>query len=222
MKYFILVIIFSYSIFSENLSIGLKNDILFYEFRNELKTNWEIKFFNDKLLFVRKEPIYILPLNKFDKAELANLSEEKRKSFFVKKGMRVHSKLIFQILKRKNVLEEISFADKREKIESELRELPSKYKIEELIKNKNVEDQEEILKGKKKTDKKRLVKFFKKRKELISELPLEAEYRFDKYELYLLEREGIKNKYSAIYPDSVTGEILQIEKYLYKYRIKPF
>jgi hypothetical protein len=222
MKYFIIIIISSFSIFSDKLSIGLKNDTLFYEFRNELKTDWEMKFFNDKLLFVRKEPIYILPLNKFDRAEVSSLTEEKRKSFFIKKGMRVHSKLIFQILKRKNVLEEVSFSDKKEKIESELRELPVKYKVDELIKNKNLENQDEIVKGKKKADRKRLVQFFKKRKELIAELPLEAEYRFDKYELYLIEREGIKNKYSAIYPDSVTGEILQIEKYLYKYRIKPF
>lgn len=51
-------------------------------------------------------------------------------------------------------------------------------------------------------------------------MPRIPDYHFNKFTLFLISKRGVNNDYAEVYPESVTGEFIKVEKLLFKYRAK--
>ncbi len=200
---------------SEKINLG--EDILFQKFLSELTSPWEIKFPKNQLVFRRRDPVLVLPSHKLNAPEIIE-SEESRIARFQKQGMRQNPMLVFNIRKKMNIFEQVKIENTNSEIELKIQQLRKKYKIDSIQEKRLSPKSEEIYTPKTKKEKLNLKKFIKERDKLNLKYSNEPSYLFDRYVLVFSEKKGINSEYTEVYPDSVTGEFLQIEKALYKYK----
>ncbi len=196
---------------------SIAKDELFMEFMSKLSTDWKVKFEKEEMVFERIEPIYVLPTN-LEEKKVEIIDEEKKLEKFKKYGMRLKPLLRYKFAKRRKIKEELTAISKKEEIEDSIYKLRIKYKIDQMVNLKKTTPENEVYEPKSKKQKLNLKKFLKEKEILEKKIPLFPDYIFRNYFITLIEKKGMKTLYKDIYPESVVGEFLEIEKNLYKYK----
>lgn len=223
MKYFFILFTLLYCTFESYLSKDLKTteleeDPAFLEIKTKLNSNWKVYVKKDLLFLERKEPVLVMP----ERRVKAALSEtEKEKLTRMKKfGMKMKPNIIYRFEKRWTVNDLMQAEIRKEEIENKIIELPEKYKIRHLLENDFSKKGSKIYIPKTKLEKRKVKGYFDEKIKLEKKIPAFPDYHFNKFSLFIISKKGVSGDYSEVYPESVLGEFIQVEKLLFKYKVK--
>lgn len=220
MKYFVLfLILFSvnYSLFANS---DLEKDPEFLEIKAKLDSRWKVYTKKDLLFLERKEPVLVMPESKSNANPALNETENEKMERLRKFGMKMKPSITYRFQKRWTVNESIETEIEREEILAKIQYLPKKYKIEHLLDNDLSKNGNDIYTPKTKKEKKRIKDYFNEKSKLEKKIPPLPDYHLSKFTLFLISKKGVSNEYAEVYPESVMGEFIQVEKLLFKYKIK--
>lgn len=220
MKYFIIILLLIQ--FGQPLrSVSeLETDPIFIEFKNRLDLRWRIQIKKNLVILERKEPVLVMPFSQ-TKEENTKPETEKAKLIRLKKfGMKMKPNIIYKFEKRWTVNDTIAAEIKKEEIESKIAELPDKYKIRHLLENDLSKKGSEIYTPKTKAEKRKVKEYFNEKIKLEKKIPLFPDYHLNKFSLFSISKKGVSGEYAEVYPESVLGEFIQVDKLLFKYKVK--
>ncbi|MBP9885777.1 MAG: hypothetical protein KBF93_05755 [Leptospiraceae bacterium] len=199
---------------------SLEQDPAFVEIKAKLNANWKVYTKKDLLFLERKEPVFVMPEKKVISKETLYETDKEKLARMKKFGMKMKPNIIYRFQKRWTVNDLIQADMAREEIQKKISALPKKYKIEHLLENDLNRQGSEIYVPKTKQEKSRVKEYFNEKSKLEKKIPPFPNYHLTKFSLFLISKKGISGEYSEVYPESVTGEFIQVDKLLFKYKVK--
>jgi hypothetical protein len=198
----------------------LEQDPEFLEIKKKLDSRWKIYTKKDLLFLERKEPVLVMPESKINSNQTLGETEKEKMERLKKYGMKMKPSISYRFQKRWTVNEMIESEVERENIISQVEQLPKKYKIEYLLDKELSRNGNEIYTPRTKKAKKRIKEYFVEKSKLEKKIPLSPDYHLTKFTLFLISKKGVSSEYAEVYPESVMGEFIQVEKLLFKYKVK--
>lgn len=203
------------------LSISdLEQDPEFLEIKKKLDSRWKVYTKKDLLFLERKEPVLVMPESKINSNKTLGETENEKMERLKKYGMKMKPSISYRFQKRWTVNEMIESEVERENILKQIEFLPQKYKIEYLLDKELSRNGNEIYTPRTKKEKKRIKEYFVEKSRLEKKIPLSPDYHLTKFTLFLISKKGVSSEYAEVYPESVMGEFIQVEKLLFKYKVK--
>jgi hypothetical protein len=219
MKHIIYILIYigiSFPIYSTDL----ETDPAFIEIKAKLDSAWKV-FTKKNLLYIeRKEPVLVMPENKINAPVALRETESDKLERMKKFGMKMKPALIYQFQKRWTVNDLLRVDTEREDTLSKIQSLPKRYKIEHLLDKDLSRKGGEIYTPQTKKEKRKVKNYFNEKAKLEKKIPALPDYHLTKFSLFLISKRGVSSEYAEVYPESVMGEFIQVEKLLFKYKAK--
>ena len=153
-------------------------------------------------------------------AEKKAKEEAKAKEKAEKEAKEAEEKAQKEKEKRWTVNDLIEAEIRKEEIENKITELPEKFKIRYLLENDFSKKGSEIYIPKTKLEKRKVKGYFDEKKKLEKKIPAFPDYHFNKFSLFYISKKGVSGDYSEVSHESVLGEFIQVEKLLFKYKVK--
>lgn len=220
MKFYLLILLcFHFTIPLSSVS-ELETDPVFLEFKNRLDLRWRIKIKKNLLTIERKEPVLVMPFTQTNVDTLKSETETEKLTRMKKFGMKMKPNIIYRFEKRWTINDLIEAEIRKEEIENKITELPEKFKIRYLLENDFSKKGSEIYIPKTKLEKRKVKGYFDEKKKLEKKIPAFPDYHFNKFSLFYISKKGVSGDYSEVSPESVLGEFIQVEKLLFKYKVK--
>ena len=198
----------------------LENDHAFVDFKTKLDSGWKVYVKKNLLQIERKEPVFVMPENRTNAPPTLGETESDKIVRMKKYGMKMKPALIYEIQKRWTVNDSIEAETSREEVQNKIQSLPKKYKIEHLLDKELSKKGGEIYTPKTVKEKRKVKEYFIAKSKLEKKMPRIPDYHFNKFTLFLISKRGGNSDYAEVYPESVMGEFIKVEKLLYKYRAK--
>lgn len=218
MKYFVLILILlGYPLFATS---ELETDPAFIEIKAKLDPIWKVYIKKNLLYIERQEPVLVMPENKINAPVTTGETDSDKLARMKKFGMKMKPALIYQFQKRWTVNDSLEADLQREEILRKIQSLPKKYKIENLLDKELSRKGGEIYTPQTKKEKKKVKDYFNEKAKLEKKIPLLPDYHLTKFSLFLISKKGVNNEYAEVYPESVMGEFIQVEKLMFKYKVK--
>jgi len=190
---------------------NLEPDPVLEKLKNQLPTNWSVHIENERLIVKRNESAYqqITNLINAPAALIKKEQQEKEKSA-KKEGIEVYCTFVFQMETRwfPERLERVRNTNKS--IDQEISRLSKKHNITNLY-NRASKTAEGLYRGKTTEEKRRIDAFEKEKKELEKKWVRLPDYVSRDYCLFLLEKKGMQDEYTLIYPEEASKEMYRIE-----------
>lgn len=219
----LILVLFSFysQLFSKEIAKEtLETDPVFLEIKSKLDPNWKVKIKNNILTLERKNPVFVMPYSKSQDNNNYSETENSRLIRIKKYGMKMKPNIVYRYQKRWTVNESIQAEIVKEEIESKIKSLPDKYKIRHLLDNEISNKGIEIFIPKTKLEKSKVKEYFNEKTKLEKKIPKSPDYHLSKFSLFVISKKDVSGDYSEVYPESVLGEFIQVEKLLYKYKVK--
>jgi hypothetical protein len=191
---------------------NLEPDPVLIKLKNQLPTNWSMRIENERLIVRRNEPAYQQITNLINApAALIKKEQQEKQASVAKKGIEVYCTFVFQ-LETRWFPERLEWARNTNKsIDREISQLSKKYNIKDLY-NRASKTVEGLYRGKTPEEKRRIDAFEKEKKELMKKRVRLPDYVSRDYCLFLLEKKGMQDEYTLIYPEEASKEMYRIEK----------
>jgi hypothetical protein len=191
---------------------NLELDPVLEKLKKQLTDNWSMHIENERLIVKRNEPAYQQITNLINApAALIKKYQQKKQASAKKEGIKVYCTFVFQ-METRWFPERLEWARNTNKsIDREISQLSKKYNITNLYTraSKTIEG---FYRGKTKEEKHRINAFEKEKKELEKKRVRLPDYVSRDYCLFLLEKKGMQDEYTLIYPEEASQVIYFIEK----------
>lgn len=220
MKYIYLILILFGNLYPIYSNTELEKDLEFIEIKTKLDPAWKVYTKKNFLYLERREPVLVMPEGKTNIPQLKSEADEDKIARMKKYGMKMKPNLVYRFEKRWTVNDTIQSDIIKTEIENKIKSLPEKYKITHLIDEDLSKRGKIFYSPKTKRDKQRVKEYFQEKEKLEKKIPQVPDYHLSKFSLFLVSKKGVSNDYTEVYPESVTGEFIQVEKLLFKYRNK--
>jgi hypothetical protein len=218
MKYLVLILILlSYPLLATS---ELETDPAFIEIKAKLDPAWKVYIKKNLLYIERKEPVLVMPENRINAPVTLVETENEKMARMKKFGMKMKPVLIYKFQKRWTVNDSIDAESKREDILHKIQSLPEKYKITHLLDKNLSRKGGEFYLPQTKKEKRKVQEYFNEKTKLEKKIPYLPDYHLAKFSLFLISKRGVSSEYAEVYPESVMGEFIQVEKLLFKYKSK--
>jgi hypothetical protein len=191
---------------------NLEPDPVLEKLKNQLPANWSMRIENERLIVKRNEPAYQQITNLINApAALIKKEQQEKQASAEKEGIEVFCTFIFQLETRwfPERLERVRNTNKS--IDREVSQLPEKYNITNLY-NRAAKTAEYLYRGKTEEEKFRIDAFEKEKKDMEKKRVRLPDYVSRNYCLFLLEKRGMQDEYTWIYPEKASQEMYLIEK----------
>jgi hypothetical protein len=191
---------------------NLEPDPVLKKLKNQLPANWSMRIENERLIVKRNEPAYQQITNLINApAALIKKEQQEKQTIAKKEGIEVFCTFVFQLETRwfPERLEQARNTNKS--IDREISQLSKKYNITNLY-NRASKTVEGLYRGKTAEEKRRIDAFEKEKKELEKKWVRLPDYVSRDYCLFLLEKKGMQDEYTLIYPEEASQEMYLIEK----------
>lgn len=189
----------------------LEPDPVLIKLKNQLPDNWSMHIENERLIVKRNEPAYRQITNLIN-APVALIKKERREkqASAKKEGIEVYCTFVFQLETRwfPERLERARNINKS--IDREISQLSKKYNITNLY-NRASKTVAGLYRGKTPEGKRRIAAFEKEKKELMKKRVRLPDYVSRDFCLFLLEKKGMQDEYTLIYPEEASQEMYRIE-----------
>lgn len=191
---------------------NLEPDPVLEKLRKQLPDNWSMHIENERLIVKRNEPAYQQITNLINApAALIKKEQQEKQASEKKEGLEVYCTFVFQ-METRWFPERLEAARNRNKsIDREISQLPEKYNITNLF-NKAAKTADYLYRGKTTEEKRRIAAFEKEKKELEKKRVRLPDYVSQHYCLFLLEKKGMQDEFTLIYPEEASQEMYLIEK----------
>jgi hypothetical protein len=191
---------------------NLELDVVLERLKNQLPDNWSMRIENERLILKRNEPAFQLDTNLINAPAALIKKELQEKGTSVKKqGREIYCRFVFQ-METRWFPERLEAARKTNKsIDREISQLPDKYNITNLF-DRTAKTAAYLYRGKTAEEKRRIEAFEKERKELEKKRVRLPDYVSKDYCLFLLEKQGMQDGYTLIYPEEASQEMYRLEK----------
>jgi hypothetical protein len=186
-------------------------DPVLEKLRDQLPANWSMFIENERLLVKRNEPAYQQITNLINApAVLIKKEQQERQAIAKKEGIEVYCTFVFQLETRwfPERLEAARNANKS--IDREISQLSKKYNLTDLY-NRAAKTAEYLYRGRTAEEKRRIDAFEKEKKEVEKKRVRLPDYVSRQYCLFLLEKKGMQDEYTLIYPEEASKEMYLIE-----------
>jgi hypothetical protein len=186
-------------------------DPVLEKLRNQLPANWSMFIENERLLVKRNEPAYQRMSNLVNApAALIKKEMQEQEASAKKEGIEVYCTFVFQLETRwfPERLEAARNANKS--IDREISQLSKKYNLTDLY-NRAAKTAEYLYRGRTAEEKRRIDAFEKEKKVLEKKRVRLPDYVSRQYCLFLLEKKGMQDEYTLIYPEEASKEMYLIE-----------
>jgi hypothetical protein len=190
----------------------LEPDPVLEKLKNQLPANWSMHIENERLMVKRNEPAYQQITNLINApAALIKKDQREKQASAKKEGIEVYCTFVFQMETRwfPERLERARNINKS--IDEEISRLPEKYNITNLY-NRAAKTPDYLYRGKTAEEKRRIDAFEKEKKELEKKRVRLPDYVTRDYCLFLLEKKGMQDEFTLIYPEEASQEMYFIEK----------
>jgi len=190
---------------------NLEPDPVLEKLKKQLPDNWSMHIENERLIVKRNEPAYQQIANLINApAALIKKEQREKQASAEKEGVEVYCKFVFQ-LETRWLPERLERARNINKsIDREISQLSEKYNIATLY-NRASKTAAGLYRGKTAEEKRRMDAFEKEKKELMMKRVRLPDYVSRDYCLFLLEKEGMQDEYTLIYPEAASKEMYRIE-----------
>lgn len=218
MKFYLLILILlCFPLFATS---EIEKDPVFIEIKSKLNSKWKIYTKKDLLFFERKDPVLVMPERNVTITNALGETDKEKLARMKKFGMKMKPNIIYRFQKRWTVNDLILSDMIKENIQKKISFLPKKYKIDHLLENDMSKQGSEIYTPRTKVEKARVKEYFNEKTKLEKQIPPDPDYHLSKFSLFFISKKGISGEYSEVYPESVTGEFIQVDKLLFKYKVK--
>lgn len=218
-NYLLLILFLSFStIILPNAELEI--DPSFAEIKAKLDPSWKVYTKKNLVYLERKEPVFVMPEGRTNIPKPQAESEKEKVNWIKKYGMKMKPTLIYRFERRWTINDTIKSDALKTEIENKIKELPEKYKIVHLLDEQLSKNGKEFYNPKTKKEKQRVKEYFKEKEKLQEQIPNPPDYHLTKFSLFLVSKKGINTNYAEVYPESVTGEFIKVDKLLFKHRNK--
>lgn len=202
------VLIFS-AIHTQN---ACAQDAVFSNIRSQLPEGWVMETKDKRLIFSRKDSIWIKHVNKMNQqAGSSKLNAEQRIASFKKDGKRAKAMLSYR-LEPKWSEEALKKAEaQNKKIFAQIAKLPAKYKIEALYDSILSEKGTEMYIGKTSEDKAQIKKYEEDRDKLLKNITALPFLQSEKFSLFPDIFSGSEDAYTDVYPEQASTEWFKVQ-----------
>ena len=190
---------------------AVEPDPVLIKLKNQLPDNWSMHIENERLIVKCNEPAYRKLTNLINApAGLIKKEQREKQTSAEKEGIEVYCKFVFQLETRwfPERLERARNINKS--IDREISQLSKKYNITNLY-NRASKTVAGLYRGKTPEEKRRIAAFEKEKKELMKKRVRLPDYVSRDFCLFLLEKEGMQDEYTLIYPEEASQEMYRIE-----------
>jgi len=179
--------------------------------KNQLPANWSMLVENERLIVKRNEPAYQQMTNLINApAALIKKDMQEQGASAKKEGIEVYCTFVFQ-METRWFPERLEWARNTNKaIDGALSQLPEKHNLTNLY-NRAAKTAEYLYRGKTAEEKRRIDAFEKEKKELEKKRVRLPDYVSRDYCLFLLEKKGMQDEFTWIYPEEASKEMYLIE-----------
>ncbi|UCH97810.1 MAG: hypothetical protein JSV88_13415, partial [Candidatus Aminicenantes bacterium] len=183
---------------------NLELDAVLEKLKNQLPDNWGMRIENERLILERKEPAFEQDTNLINApAALIKKELHEKETNAKKQGREIYCKFVFQ-METRWFPERLAWArNTNQSIDREISQLPDKYNITNLY-NRAAKTAEYLYRGKTAEENRRIDTFEKERKELEKKRVRLPDYVSEDYCLFLLEKQGMQDGYTLIYPEEAS------------------
>jgi hypothetical protein len=186
-------------------------DPMLEKLRYQLPANWSMFIENERLLVKRNEPAYQQITNLVNApAALIKKDPREQEASAKKEGIEVYCTFVFQMETRWFPERLEAARNTNKSIDREISQLSKKYNITNLY-NRVAKTAEYLYRGKTAAEKRRIDAFEKEKKELEKKRVRLPDYVSRDYCLFLLEKKGMQDEFTLIYPEEASQEMYLIE-----------
>jgi hypothetical protein len=198
----------SISLFSQVKEI-LKPDALLEKLKKQLPANWSMYIENERLIVKRNEPAYMQITNLIN-APVMLVKKEQQEKEIKKQGKEIFCTFVFRVEPRW-LPERLEKAKNfNGSIDRKMSQLEEKHHITKLY-NPNAKSAANLYRGKTEEEKRRIRAYEQEKNELEKKRIRFPDYMSEDYSLFLIEKEGMQDQFTLIYPEEASREMYLIE-----------
>ncbi|HNW89639.1 MAG TPA: hypothetical protein PKN48_08235 [Bacteroidales bacterium] len=175
---------------------------------NKIPQGWEIKNENNKLIFLKKDSIWV---HKDDRSSLKNLTKEQIQQKIKEKGIKTTCFIIFSYESKWTFDDMLVATYNNALYNEEINKLSEKYKISQYEDKEHSTRFNKVYKATKAGDQKILDAYNEEKNSLLSKMKKIPDYHTTKFSLYLLEMHGYNDNNTLVFPDEASINIFTIK-----------
>jgi hypothetical protein len=190
----------------------IEQDAVLKNVRSQLPEGWTIDISGKRLIFSRKDSIWIKHVNKNNQqASPKKTNADERNALFRKEGKRTKAMISFRMEPKWTGQAMKKAGEQNKKSFAQIARLPEKYKIEGLYDSVLSEKGGEHYTAKTDADRSQIKKYEEERDKLLKSIVQVPFLETEKYSLFPDISSGMEDAMTDVYPEQATSELYKVQ-----------